>query len=403
VRLHFPLITPFMENLPMNIALNSFRHAALAAGISLFIVACGGGGGYDDPPAGQTETITSALSGDQEAPERVNSGATGTATFTLDRATRTLSGTVEVDGVDATLAHIHAGAAGAAGAVVLPLTLSAGQPATLAPTVLSEDQLQSLDAGGLYVNVHSDANATGEIRGQLGRDVFTAHLSGDQETTPVASAGSGLGFVALDPVTRQLSGEVEIEGFESTVAHIHAGAFGSNGAVLIELEDHGDHGHYTVPANTVLSAEQVESLRAGGLYFNAHSDANPTGEVRGQIGQRVFLGAASGAQEVPANASTATGRAVITYDQISRQVQGSITLQGITATVAHVHMGAAGVNGPVVFELTETAAGSGVWAIASGTVLSAEQAAALIAGELYFNAHSAAFSGGEIRAQLSAR
>jgi hypothetical protein len=57
----------------------------------------------------------------------------------------------------------------------------------------------------------------------------------------------------------------------------------------------------------------------------------------------------------------------------------------------------------VVFELTETAAGSGVWAIASGTVLSAEQAAALIAGELYFNAHSAAFSGGEIRAQLSAR
>ncbi len=387
----------------MNIALPKFRRAALAAGISFFVVACGGGGGYDNPPAGQTETITSVLSGDQEAPERVNSGATGNATFTLDRATRTLSGTVEVDGVSATLAHIHAGAAGEAGAVVLPLTLAAGQPATLAPTVLSEDQLQSLDAGGLYVNVHSEANPTGEIRGQLGRDVFTARLSGDQETTPVASAGSGLGFVALDPITRQLSGEVEIEGFDSTVAHIHAGAFGSNGAVLIELEDHGGHGHYTVPANTVLSAEQVASLRAGGLYFNAHSDANPTGEVRGQIGQRVFLGAASGAQEVPANASTATGGAVITYDQISRQVQGSITVQGIAATVAHVHMGAAGVNGPVVLELSETAAGSGVWAIASGTVLSAEQAAALMAGELYFNAHSAAFSGGEIRAQLSAR
>jgi CHRD domain len=392
-----------MENRSMNIALPKFRHAALAAGISFFVVACGGGGGYDDPPAGQTETITSVLSGDQEAPERVNSGATGTATFTLDRATHTLSGTVEVDGVSATLAHIHAGAAGAAGAVVLPLTLAAGQPATLAPTVLSEDQLQSLDAGGLYVNVHSDANPTGEIRGQLGRDVFTARLSGDQETTPVASAGSGLGFVALDPITRQLTGEVEVDGFDSTVAHIHAGAFGSNGAVLIELEDHGGHGHYTVPANTVLTTEQVESLRAGGLYFNAHSDANPTGEVRGQIGQRVLLGDASGAQEVPANVSTATGRAFVTYDQVTRQVQGSITLQGMTATVAHIHMAAAGTNGPVVIELAETAAGSGVWALPSGTVLNAEQAAALLAGEMYFNAHSAAFSGGEIRAQVSAR
>jgi hypothetical protein len=136
---------------------------------------------------------------------------------------------------------------------------------------------------------------------------------------------------------------------------------------------------------------------------NAHSDANPTGEVRGQIGQRVLVGDASGAQEVPANASTASGRAFVTYDQTTRQMQGSITLQGMTATVAHIHMAAAGTNGPVVFDLAETATGSGVWALPSGTVLNAEQAAALLAGEMYFNVHSAAFSAGEIRAQLSAR
>jgi hypothetical protein len=55
---------------------------------------------------------------------------------------------------------------------------------------------------------------------------------------------------------------------------------------------------------------------------NAHSDANPTGEVRGQIGQRVLLGDAGGAQEVPANAPTATGRAFVTHDPITCQVQG---------------------------------------------------------------------------------
>jgi CHRD domain len=79
-------------------------------------------------------------------------------------------------------------------------------------------------------------------------------LSGALETTPVASAGSGAGVLELNPVTREISGEVEVAGFTPTVAHIHAGAFGSNGAVLIPLEDHGGHGHYTVPAKTVLTA-----------------------------------------------------------------------------------------------------------------------------------------------------
>jgi CHRD domain len=379
--------------------------AAIAAATALALSACGGGGGgYDDTPAATPpETITASLSGDQEAPTRITSGAIGAATFSLDRATRTLSGSVALDGIDATLAHIHAGATGIAGAVVLPLTLAAGQPATLAPTVLTDAQLASLDAGGLYVNIHSAANTSGEIRGQLGREVFTASLSGAQETTPVTSAGTGVGVLELNPLTREISGEVEIEGFTSTVAHVHAGAFGANGAVLIPLEDHGGHGHYTVLAKTVLTDAQVASLRTGGLYFNVHSSTNTGGEIRGQIGQRVLLGSASGAQEVPANGSAASGRAFATYDQRTRSLQGSITLTGMTATVAHIHMAPAGGNGPVVFALTETSAGSGVWALPANTTLSAAQAKALLTGGMYFNAHSAAFTAGEIRAQLVAQ
>jgi hypothetical protein len=389
----------------MNACNFSRRHAALAIAASIALAACGGGGGaYDDTPAATPpETVTASLSGDQEAPARIDSGATGAATFSLDRATRTLSGSVALDGIEATLAHIHAGATGVAGAVVLPLTLAAGQPATLAPTVLTDAQLASLDAGGLYVNIHSAANPSGEIRGQLGREVFTATLSGDQETTPVASAGTGLGVIELNPVTREISGEVEIEGFTSTVAHIHAGAFGTNGAVLIPLEDHGGHGHYTVPAKTVLTAAQADSLRTGGLYFNVHSAANSGGEIRGQIGQRVLQGNASGAQEVPANGSAAGGRAFATYDQRTRSLQGSIALTGMTATIAHIHMAPAGSNGPVAIALTETAPGSGVWSVPANTTLTAAQAKALLTGGMYFNAHSVAFSSGEVRAQLTAR
>jgi CHRD domain len=392
----------------MNLSIQYFKHDlvrlcsfVVAGAAALALVACGGG---DDTPVATaaTETITAVLTGDQEAPARVNTGATGTATFTLDRTTRTLSGTVSVDGVVPTVAHIHSAAAGTAGPVSLALTVS-GNSVSLAPTVLSAAQLTSLDAGELYVNIHSAANPTGEIRGQIGREVYTARLSGAQETTPVASAASGTGFLVLNPVTRALGGEIEVQGMTVTVAHVHSGAFGVNGPVVIGLEDHGGHGHYSVPANTVLTQAQVDSLRAGGLYFNAHSAAHATGEIRGQIGRRVLQASANGTQEVPANGSAATGRAFVVYDFATRSIEGRYTLSGMTATVAHIHAGVVGVNGPVVQGLTETTPGSGVWAVPANAKLSATQAQTLLGGGMYVNAHSAAFAAGEIRGQLTAR
>lgn len=377
----------------------SLRSSALAAAAAILLSACGGGG-YDEPAAAPAETLAAVLSADQEV-AAVDSGAFGSATLTLQRSTRTLSASVTTDGVTATAAHIHAGAAGSNGAVVLPLALSANG-AALASTVLTQAQLDSLDAGELYLNIHSAAHAGGEIRGQIGREVFTARLSGAQETTPVASAASGSGRLVLNPVTRALSGGIELQGITATAAHIHAGAFGSNGAVVIALED-GGQGRYSVPANTLLSAAQVDALRAGEFYFNAHSATHAGGEIRGQIGRRVLLASASGADEVPSNGSAASGSAFVTYDPTNRTIQGAITLSGMTATVAHIHMAAAGVNGPVVVALSETAAGSGVWAVPADTRLSAEQAAALLSGGMYFNAHSAAFATGEIRGQLIAQ
>lgn len=110
--------------------------------------------------------------------------------LSLDRATRTLSGNVIVDGVVPTVAHIHSGAAGTTGPVSVALTVAPANAVSLAPTVLTPAQLASLDAGELYVNIHSAANPTGEIRGQLGREVYTAVLSGGQETNPVASVAA---------------------------------------------------------------------------------------------------------------------------------------------------------------------------------------------------------------------
>ena len=104
------------------------------------------------------------------------------------------------------------------------------------------------------------------------------------------------------------------------------------------------------------------------------------------------------AQEVPTNASTATGVGSLVIDPATRAASGAITLTGMTATMAHIHLGAPGANGGVIIGLT--GAGGGVWNVPANATLTAEQFKAFKQGNLYFNAHSAAFPGGEIRGQI---
>jgi CHRD domain len=380
------------------------RRIVVGVFASIALAACGGGGDDDaGTPAAPAaaEAIAVGLSGEQEAPTPIATGAFGKATFELDRSAYTLKGTVTIDGMQATVAHIHAGVAGTAGAVVFPLAVQ-GNTATLAATTLTAAQLADLDAGKYYVNVHSATNASGEIRGQIGREVYRVHLDGTQEPTPVATRAKGEGLLVLDPKTGALSGEIELEGMTATAAHIHAGAAGVSGDKLIDLQDHGGHGHFEVPANTTLTATQIDSVRAGGLYVNVHSAAHATGEVRGQIARRVIVAAATGAQEVPANTSAAQAAGIVVYDPLTRDVQARLVVSGMTATVAHIHMASTGSNGPIALALSPSAGAANTLAATADAKFTPEQALALLAGGLYFNAHSAAFTAGEVRGQIVA-
>ena len=107
----------------------------------------------------------------------------------------------------------------------------------------------------------------------------------------------------------------------------------------------------------------------------------------------------TGAQEVPpvSTPGTGSGSGSITVSDDGR-ISGSIKTMGVSATAAHVHMGAAGVNGPVIVPLTKTS--EGVWSVPAGSTLTAEQLKAYRSGGLYVNVHTDANKGGEIRAQL---
>lgn len=108
--------------------------------------------------------------------------------------------------------------------------------------------------------------------------------------------------------------------------------------------------------------------------------------------------ALTGANEVPAVTTTASGSGRITVAG-DGAVSGSVKTTGIAATMAHIHVGAAGKNGPVIVPLSKGADGS--WTVPAGAKLTAEQMKSYQAGELYVNVHSDAHKGGEIRAQLT--
>ena len=105
----------------------------------------------------------------------------------------------------------------------------------------------------------------------------------------------------------------------------------------------------------------------------------------------------TGSNEVPPATTSATGTADITVGA-DRSVKATVTAKDMTATASHIHMGAAGSNGPVIVPFTKS--GDNAFSAAPDAKLTEEQFAAYKAGKLYVNVHSAKDPGGEIRGQL---
>lgn len=106
------------------------------------------------------------------------------------------------------------------------------------------------------------------------------------------------------------------------------------------------------------------------------------------------------AQEVPQNNSKGGGTLQATYDTSTKQLYYIVNYSGLTgrATAAHFHgPAAAGANAGIVLPVPGAIANP----IKGSAILNDAQAADLVAGRWYFNIHTEANKGGEIRGQVT--
>lgn len=137
------------------------------------------------PAAAQEIRMVATLNGGEEAPTTVLSGAVGTARVTVDAPRRGVTVELELFNLPTgtTAGHIHAGAKGIAGPIILDFTFPTGRTGDMGlifrlgqadfrprpdiGIVTIDDAIQAIVGGNAYVNVHTTAFPGGEIRGQL--------------------------------------------------------------------------------------------------------------------------------------------------------------------------------------------------------------------------------------------
>jgi hypothetical protein len=107
-------------------------------------------------------------------------------------------------------------------------------------------------------------------------------------------------------------------------------------------------------------------------------------------------------QEIPDNSSTGVGAGLLTIDRRKTLAHIEVVTTGLSggAVAGHIHYAAKGVNGPVIVNLGITGANNNQ---ASGilTIPRTTFADSLSSGNVYFNVHTAANTGGEIRGQIA--
>ena len=109
-------------------------------------------------------------------------------------------------------------------------------------------------------------------------------LWGSNEVPPVTTQAYGTGVVNI-ATNRSVSVTLSVLDMAPTAAHIHEGAAGANGPVIVTLTKISER-DFVAPPNAQLTEAQYNAYKAGNTYVNVHSAKYPGGEVRAQLSGR---------------------------------------------------------------------------------------------------------------------
>lgn len=330
------------------------------------------------------------LTPDQEVPP-TNSSAIGAGNFVIDTCANTIRYYITYSCLSSpeTAAHIH----GASPPGVNSGILHNLPPGNVKTGIINYPEAQENDllGGRTYVNVHSINFPGGEIRGQIVSAV--AAIDPAQEVPPSPVGGVGFGLFNINTQTNTLDYYISVQGLSApeTAAHIHGVArHGANAGVL----------HALPPGNPKVGvwnypAALESALLDGLMYVNVHTTAFPGGETRGQISS--YVSSLDGRQEVPPNASAASGVGIYSLDRGADELGVDIRHCGLGSpeTAAHIHgFAPPGVNAGILTFLPAGPRKLMVWNFGPANE------PAVVDGRTYANVHTTGFPGGEIRGQI---
>lgn len=240
------------------------------------------------------------LDGNQQVPVVMTNGR-GVGRLWVTARYDTLYWDMYVGGLSSMITgvHVHRGKVGASGDVLVDLSGSVQQNGWIrGKSAVTPGVVEAMLRGEAYVNVHTQSNPNGEIRGQvwrLLREGFVISLDGMQQVPSVMTMASGTGIVSIDRKSSSVRYAYVLNGLMPQAIHFHAGKRGQNGDVLYDISSsvrmvgmvgaYGE-GYWTTESNPALGHAALEAFFSDSVYMNVHTMMYPNGETRGQVSRQ---------------------------------------------------------------------------------------------------------------------
>ena len=340
------------------------------------------------------DTVSFTADGSQNVPPNATA-ATASCTADLDNSATQLAIQCTHDVPSPQSAHVHEGEAGTNGPIAFTFPsptspLSANMPMT--PLLVAE-----FEATFLYLDIHgpnvSEETAGPTIRGQIGTPPSAA-TTGTIRITKRTTPGGGTNFGFTENVSVAASFTLN-DTQTKTFTAVAPGTY-----TITENDPSSSPGGYALADISCGDDDSTGDVATRSVTIHVAAAETVDCTFRNMAvspTDQLFVFHMSGDQEVPPVATNERGGCMGRFDAGTSRFTLLCTHDVVNPAVMHVHRGAVGATGDIVFNLDPASP------VLASVILAPADVANLLAGNLYVNIHTAGRPGGAIRGQIVPR